>query len=572
MGKLRASLVAAAAGCAAVLAFAGPAAAADWNASYDVWAEAGEIQAGSGPATITGQKSVDGTDGKASAEFPGSSVSPVQSSFICAPTGCAGKTAGAGASVDEAAGLLKAFAASSLLVGNPPDLNYGGDANVSAGASLDDAITLSQPATVVLKGTVTGDLSAINGDDDYLGDPGAEAYVSLHFGCTQPVWTPDGPRCDFGGDSGYSEDDAADVRVVCSDPDPAKCTSSAPTPGTPTPEPFAVQVSLPAGTSPFSAAIFTSVRMIDDGWPGIVLWEDGLADFNSPGSGVKFEIDVPDGVCATSDSGLLPIVGGSCAASDTTAPTTSASVDPKPNAAGWNNGPVTVTLAAKDDDDGSGVASISYSLDGGTATVVDGGSASIPLSEGVTTITYHATDKAGNAEQPKTLTVKDDETPPALSFPGEPTVDATSPDGAPVSYSVGVTDNLDPAPTLDCSPASGSEFPIGTTQVTCTATDAAGNRSSGSFPVVVEGAGRQLADLDGRIGDLSLEPSGIAGSFQAKLHAAASAFAGGDSSGACLSLGAFRNEVAAQQGKKLTGAVASELDAAAARIEAVLGC
>lgn len=168
--------------------------------------------------------------------------------------------------------------------------------------------------------------------------------------------------------------------------------------------------------------------------------------------------------------------------------------------------------------------------------------------------------------------MKDDETSPVLSFPAEPTVDATSPDGAPAFYTVGVTDNLDRAPALDCSRVSGSEFPIGTIQVSCSATDAAGNRSSGSFLVLVEGAGLQLADLDGRIGELSRQQRGVAGSLRAKLTAAASAVVDGDSNGACLSRRAFRNEVAAQWGKKLTGTVASELDAAAARIEAVLGC
>jgi len=36
-----------------------------------------------------------------------------------------------------------------------------------------------------------------------------------------------------------------------------------------------------------------------------------------------------------------------------------------------------------------------------------------------------------------------------------------------------------------CSPASGSSFPIGTTQVTCTATDTHGNIATGTFTVSV---------------------------------------------------------------------------------------
>ena len=54
-----------------------------------------------------------------------------------------------------------------------------------------------------------------------------------------------------------------------------------------------------------------------------------------------------------------------------------------------------------------------------------------------------------------------------------------------VAFSVSADDDHDPDPTVVCVPASGSFFPAGTTLVTCTATDAAGNESSGQFPVHV---------------------------------------------------------------------------------------
>jgi hypothetical protein len=56
----------------------------------------------------------------------------------------------------------------------------------------------------------------------------------------------------------------------------------------------------------------------------------------------------------------------------------------------------------------------------------------------------------------------------------------------PVTYTVTATDNLDPNPRLSCVPASGSTFPVGTTSVSCSATDRAGNTVSGSFSVVVQ--------------------------------------------------------------------------------------
>lgn len=47
------------------------------------------------------------------------------------------------------------------------------------------------------------------------------------------------------------------------------------------------------------------------------------------------------------------------------------------------------------------------------------------------------------------------------------------------------TDDCDASPVVVCSPPSGSAFPVGTTTVTCTATDACGNESMSTFDVTV---------------------------------------------------------------------------------------
>src|SRR5207244_1727432 len=51
-------------------------------------------------------------------------------------------------------------------------------------------------------------------------------------------------------------------------------------------------------------------------------------------------------------------------------------------------------------------------------------------------------------------------------------------------YAASAADNC-PGVTVACAPPSGSTFPTGTTTVTCTATDAAGNTSACSFNVTV---------------------------------------------------------------------------------------
>ena len=81
-----------------------------------------------------------------------------------------------------------------------------------------------------------------------------------------------------------------------------------------------------------------------------------------------------------------------------------------------------------------------------------------------------------------------DETPPVMRVPADIVVDATGPAGAVVSYAASAVDDVDGPVEVTCSPPSGSTFPIGTTDVTCSASDAAGNEASASFDVHVKGA------------------------------------------------------------------------------------
>ncbi|HWW62441.1 MAG TPA: HYR domain-containing protein, partial [Thermoanaerobaculia bacterium] len=76
-------------------------------------------------------------------------------------------------------------------------------------------------------------------------------------------------------------------------------------------------------------------------------------------------------------------------------------------------------------------------------------------------------------------------TGPTLSLPGNITVEATSPDGAVVTYSASAFDGNGNSIAIACAPASGSTFAIGTTNVACSATDGSGNTASGAFSVTV---------------------------------------------------------------------------------------
>jgi hypothetical protein len=54
-----------------------------------------------------------------------------------------------------------------------------------------------------------------------------------------------------------------------------------------------------------------------------------------------------------------------------------------------------------------------------------------------------------------------------------------------VNFIATASDIVDGAVAVSCTPASGSVFPLGTTTVNCSATDAHGNRGTGSFIVNV---------------------------------------------------------------------------------------
>jgi PKD repeat protein/lysophospholipase L1-like esterase len=167
-----------------------------------------------------------------------------------------------------------------------------------------------------------------------------------------------------------------------------------------------------------------------------------------------------------------------------------------------------------------------------------------------------------------TIDVIADATPPVIGPHGDMIADATGPAGAVVAYALPTaTDPDDPVASLTCVPPSGSTFAIGTTVVTCTATDTHGNTASSHFAVHIKGANEQLADLLRAVNGL-----GPGKSLSSKVADAQSLLANGQTSKACLILTAFNLEVRAQSGKKIPAPQATALIVAANRIKTVLGC
>ncbi len=164
-----------------------------------------------------------------------------------------------------------------------------------------------------------------------------------------------------------------------------------------------------------------------------------------------------------------------------------------------------------------------------------------------------------------------DTTEPTLNLPANIIKDATGPGGAAVVYAATATDAVDGSVPVECSPASSTTFPIGTTTVNCTATDAAGNTASGNFTVTVKGASEQIGDLKNLVASLNLK-AGTNTSLQAKLDDALAAIGAGDKAAACTALGDFINQVNAQAGKKISQSDVDGLITSATRFRTVLGC
>jgi HYR domain len=160
-----------------------------------------------------------------------------------------------------------------------------------------------------------------------------------------------------------------------------------------------------------------------------------------------------------------------------------------------------------------------------------------------------------------------DATPPLVTVPTDLTSEATGPGGAVVSYAASATDDVDGPVPVTCSPPSGSTFPIGTTTVSCTATDSSSNSASASFTIHVKGAAEQLSDLTAAVQEL-----GPGSSLADKLQDARAALDKNKTARACSNLNDFIHQVQAQSGKAIPADTAASLITDATRITSVLAC
>jgi hypothetical protein len=162
---------------------------------------------------------------------------------------------------------------------------------------------------------------------------------------------------------------------------------------------------------------------------------------------------------------------------DTTPPVLSLPNDMIVEATGPNGAEVTYDATANDAVDGS--VSVTCAPASGST-----------FSLGDTTVNCSAQDAAGNPASGSFKVTVQDTTAPSLTVPSDTiVVEATGPNGATVNYAddVSASDSVDPNPSMECTPASGSTFGLGSSTVSCTAKDTTGNESDAkTFDVKVQ--------------------------------------------------------------------------------------
>lgn len=135
---------------------------------------------------------------------------------------------------------------------------------------------------------------------------------------------------------------------------------------------------------------------------------------------------------------------------------------------------------------------------------------------GETTVNCTATDEAGNASEAGMFVVTvTDATAPVLDLPADITAEATGASGAVVDYTATAADAVDGAVAVDCVPAAGTTFALGTTTVSCSASDSGGSVATGAFDVTVEDSTAPVLDLPDDVGAEATDQNGAVVAFAA---------------------------------------------------------
>ena len=222
-----------------------------------------------------------------------------------------------------------------------------------------------------------------------------------------------------------------------------------------------------------------------------------------PVSGSSFAVGVTTVTCSATDAaGNSASAEFSIAISDTTKPVLTLPSNLTAEATGPTGAAVTFSASAAD-------------LVDGTLTPDCTPTSGATFALGKTTVSCSATDAAGNEASGQFEVTVEDTTAPAVTVPSPITVEATGPAGATAEFAATATDLVNGDIDATCSPGSGSTFPLGTTSVTCSATDGHDNTGSATFNVTVQDTTAPDLTVPANLTVEATGPSGAAVTFAA---------------------------------------------------------
>lgn len=244
-----------------------------------------------------------------------------------------------------------------------------------------------------------------------------------------------------------------------------------------------------------TASASVSYSAIDTVGPALSIPDGIRVEATARLTPVAFTVAAVDLVDGTRTVSCDPMSGSGFAVGSTTVTCTSADVAGNATAA-------TFTVTVSDTTNPVLVLPASVTVAAGTAatwpapTATDAVDGAVPVvcdhasgttfALGTTVVTCTANDAAGNTASGSFTVQVQDQGPPAVTVPAAVTIEATGPNGAVASFNgVSATDDVDGSVAVTCDRHSGQVFALGTTVVTCSARDTAGNSGSATFTVTV---------------------------------------------------------------------------------------
>ncbi|MFL6278986.1 MAG: HYR domain-containing protein [Vicinamibacterales bacterium] len=342
-------------------------------------------------------------------------------------------------------------------------------------------------------------------------EPGETLLVTLRISGTT-TFNPDAAGVVISAQAKNTghENDPDVTPGICNTSDPTQfCTSDVPKDVTPPVFGSTPDVTIDAADGTSATVSFTATATDNVGVTSFAC---------SPASGSTFSIGTTVVTCtATDGAGNTASITFNVIVKDVTAPVFGSTPDVTVNAAA-NASSATATYAPTATD-AVGVTSLTCSPASGSTFPV-----------GATAVTCTATDAAGNAGTATFNVIVRDVTAPVLIKPADLIAEATSAAGASVIYALPTGSDAVGIVSKSCTPASGAVFPLGSSVVSCTASDAAGNMAATSFSVVVRDT---TAPVIGAVTNLTVNTTNGAGTAVVTYAAPSAVDAVGVSSVSC---------------------------------------